>query len=71
MVFKTRADDKSSHWAHIMCDPNHKSWHSIELVAANRDSEERAKRLGEAKPKKGRDCTWPSNFPHIDVDPDM
>lgn len=71
MVFKTRAGDRLSQWAHIMCDPDYKAWHSIEIFAANRDSPERATRFRSAKPVKQEFCKWTSIFPHIDVGPDM
>lgn len=72
MVFKTKAEARPSYWAHIMCDPEYKSWQSMELFPAEENSEKRFVRLKAAQPTKGEDCTWPSSFlPHIDVGPDM
>ena len=74
MVFKSTIGAKTSHWAHIMCDPDFRSWHSIELLEERVDSQERAARFKHmAKPMRGGICTstWPSSFPHIDVDLDV
>lgn len=71
MVFKNKANDGFSHWAHIMCDPTQKTWQTIELFAALRDSEKRAARFRDASPTMEKISTWLSSFPHIDVGPDM
>ena len=70
MVFTTKGNDRTSHWAHIMCDPDYKAWHSIELFPVTRDTKKRAARFGKAQPTEGT-CKRPSSFLHVDVDPDM
>ena len=71
MVFKTKAHVGFSHWAHIMCDPTHNTWQTIERFALLKDSEKRTARFRAARPTMEKICTWPSSFPHIDVGPDM
>ena len=71
MVFKSKEGDKVSHWAHIMCDPDYKSWQSIEIFEGREDHEGRITRFKENKRLGNHICAWPSCFAHIDRGPDM
>ncbi len=67
---KTNID--TYHWSHIMCDRNHKIWHSIEVFPAGFISNRRATRLGTAKLAEEGDYAWSSSFLHIiNVDPNI